>query len=64
MRGLWRDAARRFVRHRVGMIGATILAGLVLLAIFGPSLAPYPPNSMDFSAPFSPPSFSHPARHG
>ena len=59
VRGLWRDAARRFARHRVGMIGATILAGLVLLAIFGPALAPYPPNSMDFSAPFAPPSFSH-----
>lgn len=58
-RGLWQDVARRFLRHRVGMIGATIVLGLVLLALLGPALAPYDPNVMDFSAAFSGPSAQH-----
>lgn len=59
VRSLWQDAARRFLRHRVGMIGLTILVILVLLALFGPTLAPYAPNAMDFNAPFAPPSAAH-----
>jgi peptide/nickel transport system permease protein len=59
VRGLWQDTIFRFVRHRIGMIGAVILVVLVVLAIFGPSLAPYDPNTMDFSAPFAPPSAQH-----
>ena len=59
VRGLWQDAAQRFVHHRIGMIGAAIFTVLVLLALFGPNLAPYEPNTMDFSAPFAPPSAAH-----
>jgi len=59
-RTLLQDIALRFVRHRSGMIGATIILVLIILAIFGPSLAPYPPNEMDFVDPFSPPTLEHP----
>ncbi len=58
-RGLWQDVARRFLRHRVGMIGAIIVLALILLALLGPALAPYDPNQMDFSAVFSAPSAAH-----
>ncbi len=59
-RTLLQDIAMRFVRHRTGMIGATIITVLIVLAIFGPSLAPYPPNEMNFGKPFASPSLEHP----
>ena len=59
-RGLWEDAARRLVRHRLGMFGLVMLLILVLAALFGPSLMVYDPTAMDFSARFAPPSLQHP----
>ncbi len=59
-RGLWQDMLYRFRRHRIGMTGAIITLILIILAIFGPTLAPYAPNTMDFNAPFAPPSLQHP----
>ena len=41
-RGLWRDAFRRMVRNRLSLVGLVIFALLVITAIFGPYLAPYP----------------------
>jgi peptide/nickel transport system permease protein len=58
--GLWRDALRRLRRHRLGMFGATIVVLLVFTAIFGPYLAPYDPNEIDFSVRFSGPTLAHP----
>lgn len=58
--GIWRDVFRRLLRHRVGMFGATIVAILILTAIFGPYLAPYDPNKIDFSVRFSGPTLAHP----
>lgn len=52
---LWTIAFRRFIRHRVGMMGFLITALLVIISIFGPSLAPYDPNTMHFMDPFSEP---------
>jgi peptide/nickel transport system permease protein len=53
---LWRDAARRFVRHPVGMTGAVLVTLLIITALFGPSFAPYDPNEfVDFSARFGDP---------
>ncbi|MDQ4077161.1 MAG: ABC transporter permease [Chloroflexota bacterium] len=57
---LWRDVLRRLLRHRVGMFGLTIVSVLIFLAIFGPYLAPYDPNAIDFSVRFSPPTLQHP----
>ncbi len=55
-RGLWRDTFYRFTRHRLGMLGAFLVSVLVILAIFGPTLAPYDPNQMVFTSAFADPS--------
>ncbi|MBK9121676.1 MAG: ABC transporter permease [Chloroflexi bacterium] len=56
---LWRDAYRRLIRHRLAVFGAIILAIVMVTAIFGPAIAPYSPETMDFSARFAPPSTKH-----
>ena len=38
---LWRQATRAFFRQRSGVIGLTIIAALVLIALFAPVIAPY-----------------------
>jgi oligopeptide transport system permease protein len=40
-RSLWDDARRRLLRNRAAVAGVTVLAALVLVAIFGPYLLPY-----------------------
>src|SRR5215213_9680030 len=37
---LWRDAASRFFQNKLGMIGLVMVTFLVLVAIFGPLVAP------------------------
>jgi peptide/nickel transport system permease protein len=54
------DFLRRFVRHRLAMVGFTIVAALVVVGLFGRALAPYDPLGMDFGALFAPPSWAHP----
>jgi peptide/nickel transport system permease protein len=58
--GIWRDAFRRLLRHRLGMFGASVVVILTLTAIFGPYVAPYDPNAIDFSVRFAGPSLAHP----
>lgn len=58
-RGLWRDTFWRLRRHRLAMFGAVILLITVFLAVFGPSILTYDPNTMDFNARFAPPSVEH-----
>src|SRR2546425_6358848 len=41
-RSLWRDALRRLLRNRLSLIGLIMSSFFVLLAIFGPVIAPYP----------------------
>lgn len=59
-RTLLQDVFYRFVRHRVGMMGASITLLLIVVAIFGPTLAPHPPNQMNFADQFSPPTLEYP----
>ena len=54
------DFLRRFVRHRLAMVGFFIVLLLVVVAAFGRALAPYDPLGMDFGALFAPPSWAHP----
>lgn len=54
------DFLRRFVRHRLAMVGFAIVAALVVVGLFGRALAPYDPLGMDFGALFAPPSWTHP----
>ena len=56
---LWRDAARRLIRHRLAMFGAFVLLVVVVMGVFGPAVAPYDPNGMDFSDRFAIPSLEH-----
>lgn len=59
-RGLFEDVARRFVRNPVGMIGFIIISVLILVAIFGPIIAPYDPTGMvNFEDRFAAPSLQH-----
>ncbi|MDZ7708509.1 MAG: ABC transporter permease [Trueperaceae bacterium] len=53
------DFLRRFVRHRLAVLGALIIATLVIVAAFGRALAPYDPLGMDFGAVFAPPGPEH-----
>jgi peptide/nickel transport system permease protein len=59
-RGMWKDMYLRFIRHPIGMIGAAIVALLIFLAIFGQTLAPDDPNTMDAFSRFAAPSWEHP----
>jgi len=53
------DFLRRFVRHRLAVLGAAIIMTLVVVAAFGRALAPYDPLGMDFGAVFAPPGPEH-----
>ena len=44
--GQWRLAMRRFRGRRSGMIGLSIVAALILVAIVAPLIAPYDPNEV------------------
>lgn len=53
-------ALARLVRTPSAMVGAAILVGFILLALFAAWLAPYDPNASDWLAIRQPPSFAHP----
>jgi oligopeptide transport system permease protein len=48
-RTLWQDAARRFLRNRLAVIGLIVVGFLLFLAIFADVIAPYSYNKADFS---------------
>ncbi|SMC02430.1 peptide/nickel transport system permease protein [Sulfobacillus thermosulfidooxidans DSM 9293] len=52
-------ALRRFLRNKLSIVGAVIVMFLVLMAVFAPVLAPYPPLATHFSEAFKPPSATH-----
>src|SRR5215831_16495736 len=56
----WRDAWRRFRRHRLAAISVVVLALLALAIVIGPSLWGVAINDIDFTARLSPPSWDHP----
>ena len=56
----WREAWRRFKRHRMALASLFVLLGLVLAVIFGPLLWRLPINEIDFSAQLQGPSLAHP----
>jgi peptide/nickel transport system permease protein len=51
--------ARRFSRHRIGLIGLLVLGLLVLLAILAPVLSPYDQNATNLRLINAPPSAQH-----
>lgn len=56
---LARLALRRFLRHRLALIGLAILAVLVVLAVLAPWIAPYDPAKLDLRSLKQPPSPTH-----
>jgi peptide/nickel transport system permease protein len=42
-RGLWRDAANRLKSNVAGLLGMSLLVGLIALALLAPLIAPYDP---------------------
>jgi peptide/nickel transport system permease protein len=51
--------ARAFARNPLAMLGAVIIGGLVVVAVFAPWLAPYSPVGQDLGARLLPPSAEH-----
>jgi len=51
----FRLATRTFVRNRLAVIGAVILIGFIICAIFAPYIAPHPPLEMDLTSLHKPP---------
>ena len=56
----WREAWRRFKRHRMAYASLFVLLTLVALVLFGPLLWKVPINDIDFSAQLQGPSWAHP----
>ena len=56
----WAEAWRRFRRHKLAVVSLFVLALLVLLVLFGPSLWKVAINDIDFSARLQSPSMAHP----
>ncbi|MCY3902756.1 MAG: ABC transporter permease [Caldilineaceae bacterium] len=52
-------AWRRFRRHKLAVIGACVLAVIVIVAMFAPVLAPHDPNSIDLNLSYVSPSGAH-----
>jgi peptide/nickel transport system permease protein len=50
---------RRFRRHRLALIGSSILLILVLMAVFAPIISPYDPYKVSFREPLLTPNPSH-----
>ena len=48
-------AVRTFVRNRLAVIGAVILVGFIVCAVFAPYVVPHSPLEMDFTSMHSPP---------
>jgi peptide/nickel transport system permease protein len=60
-RTLWGDAWRRFRRHKLAMIGASILIFFILSAVFGPLIYRVDREALDFSVPTAAgPTLNHP----
>jgi len=56
-RSQWGYVWRRFVRHKLAMASAGVLALIFLIAIFAPQIAPYRYDEIDLEALYSPPHF-------
>ncbi len=53
------DLFRRLLRTKQGALGVVILLVVALICVFGPALAPYSPDHMDYLGRFAAPSVRH-----
>ncbi len=56
----FQDAWRRLRRHRVAVISIWVLSAIVVIAVAGPLLSPYPFDRQDLPRQLQPPSLEHP----
>jgi peptide/nickel transport system permease protein len=59
VRSPWRQIARRFLRHRLAMIGLTIFLVIALMSVAAPLITRYGPNDIDLRARNLGPSTDH-----
>ncbi|HZN49205.1 MAG TPA: ABC transporter permease [Methylomirabilota bacterium] len=57
---LWRETGRRFVRHRLAVVGSVVLLAMVIAVLVGPLVWRQPINEIDFKAKLKGPTWSHP----
>jgi peptide/nickel transport system permease protein len=57
---LWREAGRRFRRHRLAMVGVLVLGVMVGAVLLGPLAYRVPIDEIDFRAKLKAPSWAHP----
>jgi peptide/nickel transport system permease protein len=57
---LWREATRRFTKHRLAMVGMVVLAVMVVAVLTGPLVYRVPIDEIDFKAKLKGPSWAHP----
>jgi peptide/nickel transport system permease protein len=60
VRTLWRDAWRRYRRHRLAMAGTVVLLALIAGTLVGPLVYTTSIDEIDFTVKLSGPSLSHP----
>jgi peptide/nickel transport system permease protein len=58
--GPWREAWRRFRKHRLAVVSLVILSALVLAVLVGPFIWRLPIDEIDFTARLEGPSWAHP----
>jgi len=56
----WRDAWRRYRRHRLAMVSAVVLLAMAAAVTVGPSLWHVSINEIDFTARLEGPTLTHP----
>ncbi|MBI4641925.1 MAG: ABC transporter permease [Candidatus Tectomicrobia bacterium] len=59
-RTLWRDAWRRYRKHKLAMVGTVVLAIIALGTLVGPLMYTTSINDIDFSVKLKGPSLAHP----
>lgn len=57
--GLWYDSWRRLKRNKAAMLGLIMAAAFIIVAIFAPVFAPYPPNEINLLSVLETPSSTH-----
>ena len=57
---LWREATRRFAKHRLAMLGLVLLTAMVLAVLVGPFVYRVPIDEIDFKAKLKGPTMAHP----
>lgn len=56
---LWAKARKRFLRHKLALLGLVILSVMVLLAVFAPLIGRYSPIALDLGSMGQAPSAAH-----